>query len=99
MTTTVASPPPWPGPRPYDEPEWRVFAGRNKEIRDVFRQLVAHRLTVVSGPSGAGKTSVIGAGEVPLLRRRRYRLSAATGHDNAGQSAEWPVLVLRDWGR
>ncbi len=84
---------PWPGPRPYDEDEAALFFGRKQEIHDVNRRLVAQRVALLSGVSGAGKTSLLRAGVVPLLRRRRYR-----GKHEGGEQREWPVLVLRDWG-
>ena len=84
---------PWPGPRPYDEDEAGLFFGRKQEIHDVNRRLVAQRVALLSGVSGAGKTSLLRAGVVPLLRRRRY-----LGKNEGGEPREWPVLVLRDWG-
>ncbi|HVT60401.1 MAG TPA: hypothetical protein VHR45_18655 [Thermoanaerobaculia bacterium] len=85
---------PWPGPRPYREDEWQFFFGRNSEVREVYRRVVAHRLSLLSGGSGAGKTSLLRAGVVPLLRLRRYRVDTAKEE----RRKEWPVLVLRDWG-
>jgi len=84
---------PWPGPRPYDEDEAALFFGRKQEVHDVNRRLVAQRVALLSGVSGAGKTSLLRAGVVPLLRRRSYR-----GKHESGEPQEWPVLVLRDWG-
>lgn len=79
---------PWPGPRPYDEQEWPVFRGRDREIEQVMNRLASQRLTILSGPSGSGKTSLLRAGVIPKLRQRRYR-------DKVDAP---PVLVFRDWG-
>ncbi len=80
---------PWPGPRPYQEHEWRLFYGRKREVDEVRDRISAQRLTVLTGRSGTGKTSLLCAGIVPALRLRRYR---------GKNSTPWPVLVLRQWG-
>src|SRR6185503_19335050 len=81
---------PWPGPKPYEEREWEFFFGRDGDVDLVAQKLATDRLTVLLGASGSGKTSLIRAGLVPLLRNRRY-------HENSPVS-EGPVLVFRAWG-
>ena len=78
---------PWPGPRPYDESEWPIFFGREREVAAVMSKMRTSRLTLLTGPSGSGKTSLLRAGIVPHLRLQRYREG----------SKVWPVLVVRDW--
>jgi hypothetical protein len=80
---------PWPGPRPYEECEWPIFFGRRREVDQVLQRFSINRLTLLSGASGTGKTSLLRAGIVPRLRLRRYR-------DRV--ESVWPVLVIRDWG-
>jgi AAA ATPase domain/Pentapeptide repeats (9 copies) len=88
MNVTDLSNSPWPGPRPYEESEWQIFFGRNREVDRVLERFSLNRLTLLSGPSGTGKTSLLRAGIVPRLRLMRYR-------DNL--LGVWPVLVLREW--
>lgn len=61
---------PFPGPRPYLESESSVFYAREKEVEDVLNILQRHKLVVISGESGSGKTSLINAGVLPLLKSR-----------------------------
>jgi conflict system STAND superfamily ATPase/pentapeptide repeat protein len=80
---------PWPGPRPYDEHEWRDFYGRGKEILDLVKRVRVEKVTLLLGASGSGKTSLVRAGVVALLRNQRYL---------RGDRSAWPVLLLRRWG-
>src|SRR4051794_14160629 len=81
---------PWPGPRPYDEHEWREYFGRGKDITELIDRLRGvDRITVMLGASGSGKTSLIRAGVVSNLRNERYL---------RGDRSYWPVLLLRSWG-
>src|SRR5262245_38091079 len=81
---------PWPGPKPYEEGDWELFFGRDRDVDAITQKLATEQLTVLLGASGSGKTSLIRAGLVPLLRNRRY-------HPSSG-SNEGPVLVFRAWG-
>jgi hypothetical protein len=90
MTQLEANSIPWPGPRPYSEAEWRLFRGRGEEISRIGKRLQGNALTVLTGGSATGKTSLVRAGLVPELRNRRYHTK--------GTLAQWPVLVLRRWG-
>lgn len=58
---------PYPGLVPYTEVDARAFFGREREIRIVTDNLLARRISVMYGPSGAGKTSLLRAGVVPSL--------------------------------
>lgn len=81
---------PWPGPRPYDEEHWDSFYGRDSEITELLGRIQVQKLTVLLGASGTGKTSLIRAGVVPMLRQERYHPQ--------GDHTVWPVLLLRRWG-
>jgi hypothetical protein len=81
---------PWPGPKPYDELDWKLFFGREEDVDIIRQKLATERLTVLLGSSGSGKTSLIRAGLVPLLRNRRYLPALRVD--------EGPVLVFRGWG-
>ncbi|MDX2948172.1 WD40 repeat domain-containing protein [Streptomyces caniscabiei] len=72
-----AAQPPYPGLEAFTEDDAGVFFGRDPEIRDLVGRLHpsvparAHRFVGVIGPSGSGKSSLVLAGLLPALRRRR----------------------------
>ena len=76
MSTAVAdaanvSPPsPYRGLRPYTEADAAFFFGREAEGENVAANLLSARLTLLYGPSGVGKSSVLLAGVVSSLRGR-----------------------------
>ena len=47
------------------------FFGRDGDIAEVLLKLEDHRIVVISGASGSGKTSLLLAGVVPTLREMR----------------------------
>ena len=62
---------PYQGLRPFTEASAAFFCGReafSQRIRDILLQ---RGLVVVIGPSGSGKSSIVKAGLLPLLRRQR----------------------------
>ena len=63
---------PWPGLASYLESEVQYFFGRNKEADELFRSVRRDVLTVLFGPSGTGKTSLIHAGLFTRLRKHRF---------------------------
>jgi WD40 repeat protein len=78
-----APPNPFKGLAPFGESalDTLLFFGREREIEVIAANLVASRLTVLYGPSGVGKTSLLRAGVVTHLRN----------DEGAG------VLVLSTW--
>ncbi|MFC5179901.1 tetratricopeptide repeat protein [Actinomadura harenae] len=70
--TSRHDPNPYPGRRPFTTAEGHRFFGRADETRRLA-ELWAHRpVTVLRGPSGCGRTSLINAGVIPLLRDTRH---------------------------
>ncbi len=70
-TTAVASAArvnPFPGIVPFDERDAWCFFGRDSEIEEILDRLSARRLVAVIGVSGCGKSSLVRAGVVPVLR-------------------------------
>jgi hypothetical protein len=65
---------PYQGLTPFDESDARYFFGREKDARLISADLFAAPLSVLYGPSGVGKSSVLRAGVVPLLRPARNLL-------------------------
>ncbi len=61
---------PYQGLIPYTEEDAQFFFGREKDIRLITANLFASPLTILYGPSGVGKSSVLRAGVVTQLSRR-----------------------------
>lgn len=58
---------PWPGPRPLEAHEGHLLAGREEAIAQFAFDVIGHRLVILTGDSGAGKSSLLNAGLVPAL--------------------------------
>ncbi|MEU9613687.1 AAA family ATPase [Streptomyces sp. NPDC048209] len=104
--TWNSSQPPYPGLEAFTEDDGGVFFGRDREIRDLVGRLNpsaparAHRFVAVIGPSGSGKSSLVRAGLLPTLRRRRGRWvitpAFAPGADPLVSFASSVAAVLPD---
>jgi len=83
-------PSPYPGLAPYSETDEdaELFFGRDSETRLVLANFVASRLTVLYGPSGVGKSSILRAGVL-------HRLRADRAHDDDGPQSI--ALVVDRW--
>lgn len=93
---------PYKGLAPYDVGDTESFFGRDAEVATCLERLRSASLLVVAGPSGCGKSSLVRAGLVPaLLRRKRTAVVFVPGADpeaaltNAVAATEGtPVLVV-----
>lgn len=74
---------PYVGLQPYTEEEHEFFFGRERDQRVIASNLFASAVTILYGASGVGKSSVLMAGVVPLLRKK----------------VRTAVVVFRDWQR
>jgi energy-coupling factor transporter ATP-binding protein EcfA2 len=61
---------PYPGLRPFEADEWSIFFGRERMVDEVIDRLAAHRLVLIHGSSGSGKSSLVRAGVLPKLARQ-----------------------------
>ena len=61
---------PYVGPRPFEETEedQQRFFGRDREASDLLSLVIAHRVILVYAESGAGKTSLLNAKLIPMLK-------------------------------
>jgi tetratricopeptide (TPR) repeat protein len=57
---------PYPGPRPFAQTERALFFGREREAADLYNLVLAYRSVLFYAQSGAGKTSLVNAGLLPL---------------------------------
>ncbi|WP_431043430.1 AAA family ATPase [Streptomyces sp. P1-3] len=75
--------PPYPGLESFTEDDAAVFFGRDRETDALVARLHpaapgrAQRFVAVVGPSGSGKSSLVRAGLLPALARRRGRWAVA----------------------
>ena len=65
---------PYKGLRAFTEADELDFFGRDDVVIAVYEALVARGFIAIVGPSGSGKSSLVHAGLVPLLRRKGARL-------------------------
>jgi WD40 repeat protein len=59
---------PYRGLEPFTVDDAAVFAGRGDEVGKLGAMVGRQALVVVTGPSGVGKSSLVNAGLIPLLR-------------------------------
>jgi WD40 repeat protein len=68
-SVSIAVQNPYPGLRPFDEENAHLFFGRKEQTGELLGRLDEHRFVAVLGLSGCGKSSLIRAGLIPVLRR------------------------------
>jgi formylglycine-generating enzyme required for sulfatase activity len=56
----------------FESADQPIFFGRDEEADILQNQIMAHKLTVLFGQSGVGKTSLINAGAIPRLEEEGY---------------------------
>jgi len=56
----------------YTENDAKIFFGREEESQTIASKILAHRTFVLHGRSGVGKSSVIQAGVIPILKKQGY---------------------------
>jgi tetratricopeptide (TPR) repeat protein len=96
---------PYPGTRPFQRADSHRFFGRAAEAADLAELWRINRLTVVHGPSGIGKTSLLDAGIVPLVAGRsadvlpigRASFGATDPSAALPRHNPYTLAVLRSW--
>ena len=79
---------PFPGLRPFETEEYRLFFGREGQSDELIERLQRARFLAVVGTSGSGKSSLIRAGLMPALR----------GGMMKGAGSGWRIAVMRPGG-
>ena len=68
---------PWAGPRPLTrESDMQLFVGRKAEASEFISRVKQHRLVILSGDSGVGKSSLVNMKLLPALRKSGYKVIA-----------------------
>ena len=82
---------PYSGLMPFTEEQAEFFFGREDERTIIAANLMASRLTLLYGPSGVGKSSVLNAGVAHDLRAEAAESRAKRG------TADFALVVFRNW--
>ena len=85
---------PWVGLRPFGRDDEARFFGRSIETRAVAALWREHRLTLLIGDSGVGKTSLLHAGVVPFLANSGVRV-VPVGDLGYRRTLPAPVMTAR----
>jgi len=86
----------YPGVVPFDESQQAVFFGRDKE-KERFAQLIKRKQqTLLYANSGLGKSSLVNAGVLPLLRTEMQPIKVRFGAYQEGKSPSI-VQTLREF--
>src|SRR5712692_9841369 len=76
---------PFPGLRPFETDEYRLFFGREGQSDALIARLQRSHFLAVVGTSGSGKSSLVRAGLLPALR----------GGMMAGAGSGWRIAIMR----
>jgi len=96
---------PYPGSRAFRQEDQDRFHGRVAETAAIIDLWTANRLTIVTGPPGSGKTSLLRAGVYPLMPGKRSAI-LPPGHLSHGlwfpfaalpEHNPFTLAVLRSW--
>lgn len=88
---------PYMGLKPYEEEHAYKFKGRVKESNEVYQKIVQNDYVVCYAESGEGKTSLLNAGVMPLLRQNEYFPVPIrfTDDDYKNEDIDFDEFVLR----
>ncbi len=87
---------PFPGLRPYDFDDHRFFFGRNEQKYALYRLLDRGRFIAVVGSSGSGKSSLVRAGLLPLLREESEEGGGHSWRSATMRPGDAPLAALVD---
>jgi len=88
---------PWPGPRPLSTHDGSLLIGRGSDSLDFRNMVDGHRLVILDGKSGIGKTSLLQAKLIPDLRKERYVVAACRdwSDDRTGEAYDFLAEKVR----
>ena len=82
---------PYRGLTPYAEEDAQFFFGRSQDSQLIVANLFSARVTVLFGPSGVGKSSILRAGAMSELRRRQRKAT------ERGERPDLLIVYFRTW--
>lgn len=87
----------YPGIRSFEPHERKQFFGRKRETRELHDLIKSERFMVLFAKSGIGKTSLLNAGIIPLLKQDIYHPVGVRfqGKGEGGDAALTPAETLR----
>jgi hypothetical protein len=88
---------PYVGPRPFEWEDRDRFFGRDGEASELLSLIIAHRALLLYAPSGAGKTSLLNARLIPLLKEEGFEvlpLARVRGLPEHIESVDIPNLFV-----
>src|SRR4051812_45640105 len=65
---------PYVGPRPFEFDERDIFFGRVREADELASRVISHAAVLFYAQSGTGKSSLINAGLIPLLKAKQCQI-------------------------
>lgn len=72
---------PYVGPRPQTSKDTNMLIGRERDVASITRKVLDHRLVIIDGSSGSGKTSLLRNGLIEMLK----------------EPCGFNVLICREW--
>lgn len=79
---------PYKGLQPYEPENAAIFFGRKKAIHQLHQKINRTPFTLVLGASGAGKSSLVRAGIIPILIQKGYQVELIRPGENPLQELE-----------
>src|SRR5260221_3174003 len=97
ITPVLTPEEPWLGLLSYRPQHQRFFFGRTQETEELLRMIRREALTVVFGPSGTGKTSLLNAGVFPRLEKESFLpIYVRLDHSPGGPPADRQIRARID---
>ena len=88
---------PYKGLFAYEEEDKSIFCGRDELVNQLLERVhvnnVNQKLTIVTGASGSGKSSLVKAGLIPLLKNSNTSRTASEPSTESNQPKQWTILA------